>query len=366
MRTFWEKYSSTIYRMLIICALLLFIYLFVTVLLPFLAPFIIAIIIAMLIEPLVKLLEKRLRVPRKIGSLISLLLFIVTIGALIFLASNKIYHEVLDLKGNIGIYITQEMIPQIETLYNKAYDLYGTLDPQLVDNITNVLKEFGKAAPSIIDNVYDFATSAIRSIPKIMFFTIITLVSSYFMNADKNKINAFVFEQFHPAWESRIHSIRLDILKALFGYLKAISILMTITFLELITGLSIIGVKYSIILATLIALVDVLPVLGTGTVLIPWLMWEALAGRYKLAISLLVLYVVILVVRQTLEPKILAHQIGLHPLVTLLSMYIGVKIFGVSGILFGPVTVIFLKNLQRAGVIELWKHPPAEEKQSGS
>ncbi len=142
-----------------------------------------------------------------------------------------------------------------------------------------------------------------------------------------------------------ISNIKSDLTGALGGYVRAQLILMSITFCELFIGLSVLNVKYSFILAIIIAIVDAIPVFGTGTVLLPWALISLLSGSYKMALGLLIIYAICLTVRQLLEPKIISSQIGLHPLFTLFAMYVGFRLIGLIGMILGPVAAIIIKNL---------------------
>jgi len=134
------------------------------------------------------------------------------------------------------------------------------------------------------------------------------------------------------------------VFSSLFKLLTAYLIIMSITFTELLIGLSIIHVKYSIVFAFLICIVDILPVLGTGTILIPWTIYEFIIRDTRMGVSVLTLYIVILVVRQLLEPKIIGHQIGVHPLISLISIYAGLQLLGAIGLILGPIIMIIIKN----------------------
>ena len=128
---------------------------------------------------------------------------------------------------------------------------------------------------------------------------------------------------------------------------------MTITFFELYLGVSLLKIPAAPILALLVAVVDILPVLGTGTVLIPWGLVLLILGNTFLGVGILVLYLVITVVRQTLEPKIIGSQVGLHPIVTLLCIYAGAQLIGVVGIFAFPVIATVIKKLNDEGTIHV-------------
>lgn len=128
-----------------------------------------------------------------------------------------------------------------------------------------------------------------------------------------------------------------------------------LTFAELSAGLLLLGIPNAILVAALIAVVDILPVLGTGTVVLPWAAFALLQGQHRLFIGLLVMYAVIALVRNILEPRLVSHQIGLHPLATLFFMYVGLQILGLAGMLLFPVLAMVSVQLQKEGKIHLWK-----------
>ena len=163
------------------------------------------------------------------------------------------------------------------------------------------------------------------------------------MSSDKEKIMSFITKQMPAKWMPKIINIKNNLSSVLLGYIKAQLILMAITFVEVTIGLFIIGIDYAILFGLIISFIDVLPVLGTGTILIPWALFSLITGNYSLGFSLIILYGVVLLVRQFLEPKIVGGQIGLHPLATLSAMYIGLKVLGIMGMILGPIIVLVIK-----------------------
>ena len=172
---------------------------------------------------------------------------------------------------------------------------------------------------------------------------------------DYINITSFITRQFSNKSSSIIFDVKNYIVGTLFRLAKAYSILITITFVELSIGLSILKIENAVSVALIIACVDILPVLGTGGIVIPWIFIELFKGNVPLAIGLTIIYVFITVVRNILEPKIVGEQIGLHPLIMLICMFIGVKLFGFLGLFVLPIIVIILKNLNDSGKIKIFK-----------
>lgn len=153
----------------------------------------------------------------------------------------------------------------------------------------------------------------------------------------------------------KLFNFKKNLLNALIGFLKAQLILLTITFTESLIGLNIIGIKYAFIISVFVALVDILPILGTGSVYVPWAIISIIAGKYRLGISLLVLYGIIVTIRYMIEPKIVGQQLGIHPLITLMSMYVGIRLMGAVGVLVGPTIAVTIKASQNTGILPRFK-----------
>jgi sporulation integral membrane protein YtvI len=348
----WVKYQSAVKKLLLIIAIFATIYISITYLFPFFAPFVIAIIVSYINEPVIKLLRK-LKISRKIAAIISLL---VTISALAFIITAgiiKIYNELTVLQENINTY-SSEISDQINAIIYKATDFYKALPVEVTDTITKNLATLSNKITTVITAIIQYAVSTISSIPKLTVFTIVTILATYFISSDKKKISLFFYRQMPLSWRKGIPDLKKDTFKALLGYFKAILILMGFTFIEMSVGLFILNVNYAFIIALVVGLAEAIPIMGTGVVMIPWILWQVFTGNMTLAFGLAVLYVLGILIRQIMEPKIVGSQIGLHPLVTLMSMYVGLKFFGVLGMFIGPISLIIVKNLQDAGALRLW------------
>ena len=159
-----------------------------------------------------------------------------------------------------------------------------------------------------------------------------------------------------------IRELKTQFFSTVVSIIKAYAILMGFTFIQLLTGFIVAGIDYPVLLALFISLIDILPVLGTGTVLIPWCIILFLSGNVKTGLCILILYVIITLTRQIAEPKVLGNSVGLHPLVTLISMYFGLKLIGVKGLFLFPLTMIIIKNLNDKGFIRLYINPDYNNK----
>ena len=203
--------------------------------------------------------------------------------------------------------------------------------------------------------------STAKQIPSVLIAVVITLVASCFMTTEYPKVMAFIRLQFPEHRRNDIDRAKV-LLKSSLGKMgKAYALIMLVTFIEMSVGLTVlrlIGVfqsNYIIMIAIVTAIIDIVPVLGTGTVLIPWAVYSFITGSFGLGIGLVVIYAAITVIRQVIEPKLVAGQLGLSPIVTIAALYFGLKIFGVLGMLITPILVIMLKLLNDEGIINIFK-----------
>ena len=205
--------------------------------------------------------------------------------------------------------------------------------------------------------------STARQIPSVLISVIITLVACCFMTSEYPKVVAFLRLQVPERRRDDMDRAKVLLKTSLGKMCKAYALIMLVTFTEMSIGLTIlrlIGVyqsSYILIIAAITAVVDIVPVLGTGTILIPWALYSLITGSLGLGVGLIVIYAAITVIRQVIEPKLVAGQLGLSPIVTIAAMYFGLKLFGVLGMLIMPILVIMLKLLNDEAIIHLWRSP---------
>lgn len=206
-----------------------------------------------------------------------------------------------------------------------------------------------------------------KQIPSVFLATLISIIACCFMTADYDRIVNFVKRQLPHKRRNALSTSKRLLFSSLFKMVRAYTLIILITFCEMALGLGflkLIGAYeggFILVIALLTALVDILPVLGTGTILIPWGVISLFMGRITLGIGLLVLYVIISVIRQIIEPKLVAGHLGLPPVATVVGMYIGLQLFGFIGIFLVPLTLIMLKLLNDQGVVHLWKRAGEED-----
>ena len=315
----------------------------------FLFPFVLAFIFSMITQPIAKFINRKTHLSAKVSTIISIVAFFLVLFGLMSVVSIKFIEEIYNLSKNL-----RGSSAQFNELWNKSLDqgfIYMHYLPkefitQIQSYTGEIINFAAKSATAFVNQTIRFITS----IPTLIVYTSITILSTLFMSLDKNDIVKFLEHQFPISWLNKIYNIKRDILSVFGSYLRAQLILVTICFFELLIALNLflflgLNVKYPLIFSIVISLIDALPILGAGAILIPWSIFSFITGDIKLGFAIFILYVIVLAVRQLLEPKLISQKIGVHPLVTLVSMYSGFKLLGIVGFLIGPIVMIILKNV---------------------
>lgn len=343
------NYWSKVFRRVLIFALTILGVYLAFKLAMFYMPFLIAFIISLLIEPLIRFIKKKTKLNRKVSAIIVMLIvFSIIIGLLVWGITSLITEASDLLQGLNG---------HFDTAYEKIHGIIDEFDfeaIELPDEVKNIIQnsssEFLKTASDWLKNILSSILNGITSIPTIGIYIVITILATYFICTDKIYILDQIEHHFPRLWVKRAGMHIREITKTLGKYLKAEVILIFISFVISLIGLYIfnfakMNVPYPLLVALAIAFVDALPILGAGTVLLPWAVISAINGDITLAVALLVLWGIMSIVRQLIEPRIVGKQIGVHPIFTLIAMYTGYKFIGVLGMLVGPIVLIILKNI---------------------
>lgn len=243
---------------------------------------------------------------------------------------------------------------------SEALESYAAhLPPDAYHMIADVL---AGASDSIRRGITDLSLKGVALIsgfaaklPKLLIQAVLCLISTVFMTVDFARITAFVARQFTARSRHVLHKTRETFVEVILRYGKSYGIIMAITFGEIFLGLLLIRQPNALALAALIALFDIFPIVGAGLVLVPWAVIALLGGETVKGVGLLSLWVIVVVVRQVAEPRVVGHQVGLPPLCTLMAMFIGTSLFGAIGLLGLPIACAIVKSLDDAGVIHLLK-----------
>ena len=341
---------------IILAGILLFSWFFFRYALGALIPFLLAAAIAAMLAPAAQKLAKKLKLPQKLTTTILVLLFFAALTALAYLAGYRLVSEAGNLLDRLSadpeiISKTLEAIAErLSSLTSHFGFLNGLFESETIQNLGIDLNALlTDALSSLISSITGAlptaAAAVIAKIPEFFLFLIVTVVSTFYFSTDRNFISNTLSSMLPDRWNAGLPALKSKISGALRGYVKAYLLIMLMTFCEIFLGLSVLGVNYAFIISMIIAVVDILPILGAGTVILPWAIFSLLTSNYKLGIGLLVIYAAISIIRQIAEPKIVGGSLGLHPLATLASIYISVKFIGISGIIIGPIIALLIGNL---------------------
>jgi len=309
-------------------------------------PFIIAFVFSSLIEPVVKFIETKLKISRKIGSVFSILVVFGIILTIVGLLIARLVKEIINVYNSLNLTF-DNIADFINNIMEEASNFFLKLPVQISDGITAAINNLSNNLESLLKPVVDLATGTVKfafSLPQALIFLLVTILATYFMSSDKHKIVSFLDSQIPDDWLRNTRNVINNVFAALFGWLRAQLILMSVTFSEVLIGFLIIGIENALLLALIIALVDALPILGTGSILVPWAFIDLLTGNTREGLSLALLWLITLFVRQLIEPKVVGNQIGIHPLFTLFGMYLGLQFIGVFGLFLGPICVVIIKH----------------------
>jgi len=358
----WVDRLFQIIRFLWVCLLGLAAYLVILYGIPLLYPFLIALLIALLINRPVNFMTARLRIPRWLSVTISLLLLILLVSGAITLIVTQIVVEINELSRLIPGFVN-ELAQYLQITisrdfltgwYEQVQWIYSQLDPEYKERVDNTLQSgISSLTATGQDLVVSFLTALknfFLSLPNMATVAVISVIGSFFIAKDY-PIWKIRFRRILPRFvNTRLDQILADLRSALFGFVKAQLTLISLTAALVIIGLLILDVNYAITIGLITGLVDLLPYLGTGTIFVPWIIYQFFKGNYSLVIGLSVLYGIVLIFRQIIEPKVVGENVGLDPLLTLVSLFVGLQLFGFLGLIIGPVSLVLINALIKADV----------------
>jgi len=354
--SFMNKKINFIINIIYYIVILVLFYALFKYVLPLVLPFIIAFFVAYFVEPSVLFFCYRFKIKRQLASIISILFFSTLIVFVALVLSVTVYDQLKNFYTSVPT-ILDNTFDYFESLIVK--DGISRLSPieQLILNLFEYIKEIDFAYilnGNIGNAVIGFFSNFMKSIPNILFTILITVISSIFISASLTDIKKFILTQFNRKSRTVITEIKSSVLSVLKKYIKSYAVILLITFIELVVLFLIFNIKPAISLAFIISVVDLLPVLGVGTVLIPWGLFCFVIGDFTKGIVLLSIYGIVMVVRQIIEPKVIGENIGLPAVVTIIAVFLGLKILGIFGAFLLPIIIIIVKELQEKGLISIW------------
>lgn len=349
----WKTVAAFLFCVLFAAAA---VYVAIRYALPIFLPFIIAWGLSLITAPLADILAKKLKIRKKpisaflMAILLAFVFLILTwaVSRLVFEAerllewlaadSGRLGESIADLFNKITS-VGDKRIPLIENLMRieQFREVWENIDKIVAEAITSAVSAMTRAIPSAAINI-------LASLPSLALFLAVTVISCFYFATGLDGIGRAATSLLPSKWQEALPKIKKRIWGTAVKYIRAYVLLLFLTFCQLFVGFSIIGIQYPLLIALLVALVDILPILGVGTVLIPWAIIEIIFVKDAFTgIGLLILYLIVTVIRQVTEPKVVAGSLGLDPLVTIIVMYAGFRLFGLFGMILGPMAALGAK-----------------------
>ena len=334
------------------------VWLFLAYVLKWVLPFVIALLIAGLLNPAIGALERRLRVRRGFAAFVCIFAALLLLGAAVGAVVWRVIFEIQELIRRMPELLTGFS----RTLGTLGDKLMGVLEraPEsvqrfLAQQLESAARSGSQWAMTLTERLLGWLSRTAGALPSVMLGVVTTVLATFFTAVSYERIRDFCKRQIPRSFHGHVSRLRAAALVTFGKWLKAQLLLMLITFCELAVAFCVLRVQYAVVLALVIALLDALPVLGTGMILVPWAAVKLLDGAYAFGAGLLVTYAVVVVVHNCVEPKLVSAQLGLDPLVTLASIYVGFRAAGVAGMILFPVGAVAVRQLHRAGYIRLWR-----------
>jgi len=327
--------------------------------LPLVTPFIFAFLFAFIIRRLAVRTRNNIRLPLRLICAVYVLIFYSTIGLLLTFLGIGAVAKLAEFVGNIPDLYDSLFQPLLNNIFESIRKAVFLMDPTIADSLTGLYDQLLTAVGSMLGDfsgwMLSFISNLVASVPVMAIKILLMIIATFFAAMDFDKFTNYVSRQISPERKILLMHIRDYLTGTVLRVIRAYGIIMSITAIELSIGLTILGINNPVLIALCIALFDILPVLGTGGIMIPWTIITLILGDIRMGVSILVIYLIVTVVRNVIEPKIVGPQLGLHPLVTLMSLFVGAQLFGVLGLFGFPIGLSLLLYLNNKGFIHIFK-----------
>lgn len=350
-RPYWQVAVSLLFSLLATAA---FVIVGVKVL-ALMFPFVVGWVIAMIASPLVNWLGKKFNIVKKLGSALVVILVLALIVLILYFSISKLVTETISLLENIP-QLYKELEAGLDQIGNSLQGIFHRLPPQFQEGWDNILLNMDQKVGTFITKISEPTVAAAgnfaKRVPSYLISIIVAIMSAYLFTVEHEEVLVWAKKTAPPSVVKRMTLVSDNLKYAVGGYLKAQIKIMGVVFLILWVGLTLLQVHYAVLIAIVIAFLDFLPFFGTGTAMIPWALYKFLVGNVKMAVLLLIVYAITQLVRQLIQPRMLGKSMGLNPLVTLILLYLGYRLGGVTGMIVAVPFGMILINMTEAGAFD--------------
>lgn len=316
------------------------------------APFLLAFIFAMLIEPLNVMFIRYLKMKRIWAATISCTLFVAILLASLYLLGLQVLVQMTNFLKNTPYYF-QNVQNYLMELTKQGQGMLDSLSPDMAAGVEGLLKSLSHQLGIVVSKLSQTLLAFASSIPGLLVFFIVFIVAIYLISYSMDTMRASVLSFFEDKSRDQVNEVLTSLRKSVFGFIRSQIILSLFTYVTTFIGLLILGVDYPLAIALLVTIVDILPVLGVGSALVPWAIYCLSTGNIFVGIGLIILFLAITVLRRVIEPKILGDAVGIGALPALISLYVGFVFVGVIGLFLGPLVVVVFSAMRKAGLLQI-------------
>ena len=312
----------------------------------YLVPICVPVFIGIAIAWLVVGISKRIRFSNRVFRIFLSLMIYGLIGLLVGLLAVRAVNGITGLVKWLPRLYELKLQPFALLCYNWTMETIELLNPTLLSALEKIFASVLTALESLFSRVSELAVNLVSGlatgVPSLILSMLTMIFSTVFLVADYDRVAAFASQHVPQTVKNLLKKIRVYLTDTLFVVIRSYLAIMLLTFTELSILFAVFGIQRPVLKAALIAIMDIMPILGTGGIMIPWAVTSLVLGYTKLGIELFIIYGIVTVIRNYVEPKIVGGQLGLHPIITLISMFIGVRLFGIWGLFGFPVGISFL------------------------
>lgn len=320
-----------------------------------LLPFLCGFLIAWLLRRPARYLSEKCRLPYKLFAAILTAVFYILIIGLLFLAGTQLFSAMKELFQMLPELFSNQLLPLTDRLINTVEDFFGQFDRSVAAQMDSWFLELSSTLMQMITSLSSSALKYISGVaaktPTMILRVVLTVISTFYFSFDFERIKAFICHILPKKLTNAVMPLKDKAVSSLKIFVRSYCLIFLLTSAELVLGFLILRVPYPAVLGVLVAFIDLMPILGTGLILLPWALISAITGKLLFAFGILMLYIVITIIRNIVEPKLVGKQIGLHPLATLISMFVGLQLFGIIGMFILPVTLSIIVQLRRDGIL---------------
>lgn len=373
-----EEQKAFLLRILYWVVILAIVYVVFKYLLNLVMPFFIATVFAALVRPISRWLanpirwkrnekgekvqvKRRVQISTTLAGILSVLVLFLLLAGVLVLIFIRLADTVTAIVSTAPDFYYNTVVPGFNEAFAKLESFAARFDDSVLaavqNAVPNIISSIGTAVTGFSAKVVAWISSVATRVPSMLLSTIICLIATVFISVDFERIAAFIRRNLPKKTMDMVVNIRESFLDTIWQFIRSYFIIFCITAAEITVGLLIIGMDNALLLGCLIAVFDAFPIVGSGMILLPWTILTMVLGDVWRGVGLGVVYAVVVIARQVLEPKIVGKHVGLRPVVTLVCMYVGTKLFGGLGLFGLPITAAILVDLNDNGVIHLFKRP---------